>query len=243
MNHKEELSRLEQNTIIYDDSYSSKYVETKQRLVILATNYPNVLCNDKTIYNRCHIFSSTTSTIKNFYESRGIKCVIVGPTGLGASAFQIFGPITQWIIDQKDLLKFMPMLFNIIKMVFKRYLKYKEDKNEALLRSVKFRIRLNLTLYIDEGQSSKDLIPYVQQLVSSSMEMTKQLDQKMDYVDYFISYTVNDLRSDNSSWVNLSNNISTSAIGKVIYKLSKKKPSAKNAHVSVSKWLFWTKVS
>jgi hypothetical protein len=140
-----------------------------------------------------------------------------------------------WIIKHVELLKPIPLLFNISKKILEFYKRQKENADLAVLRSLRFKIHLDLSLYIDEGESSNDLIPYLQQLASTSLDLKALLDHDVRYAEYYINFNVYDTNSDRKATADLANLYDRSVLLRVIKKLSKVDASKEFVNVQVIK--------
>jgi hypothetical protein len=242
MSSADDLKTYKKDGGSWYESYAGR-ATVKSTMVVMPSTFPNPLSQSKSIYSRRLIFDVSTSTVQKFYERRGIKVVISGPSGLGATGGLLFGALVLWLIAHKDLLKFIPFLFRLAQTAFRKYKQLKHDHDLAVLRSTNYRLRLDLMLHINEGEASEDLVPYLQQLIASAPSLIKRLKNKLPYVEHEISFTVYDLKSEAQISIDLSSTDRVATFSSAISKLGKVKPSDQFVSLRVKKGKFWDKVT
>lgn len=242
MSSADDLKTYKKDGENWYESYAGKST-AKSTMVIMPSTFPNPLSQSKSIYSRRLIFDLSTSIVQKFYEQRGIKVLISGPQGLGATGGLLFGAFVLWLIAHKDLLKFIPFLFRLAQTVFRKYKHLKRNHDLAVLRSTNYRLRLDLMLHIDEGYISEDLVPYLQQLVASVPSLKKHLKNKLPYVEHEISLAVYDLRSEARIFIDLSSTDRVATFSSAISRLGKVKPSDQWVSLRVKKGRLWDNIT
>lgn len=236
--HKQNLDTLIKHCSDWYDSYSSHTNPRIETIVITPVTHPNPLEQRPSIYPRKVVFDGVTSVAKEYYEERGIRTIVSGPEGLGATGGESLSTFTQWIIDNKDFLRFAPMISTISKRVYGRYRRHKEGRRLMALRAVKYQIGLSIDLYFEDKDQEADIVVYLQQLLTSYLVLARQLEHRVPQADVYVSFRVLDLVSDRYAETHLESMNNESVITAIVSKLNRESSSLNNISVSVGKNFF-----
>jgi hypothetical protein len=205
------------------------YVNTpntpKSILVVVASTYPNPLEYMSSIYDKKSMFDKSINVVESYYESRGIKVVISGPEGLGGIGADSFNLLVQWFIDNKNIIKIAPPIYKVSRILLSHYKKIRSERLIISQRRIRPKIHINLALYIDDADPDEDLIPYAQQLVISTKNLAKELDEKVSYAEFYIGCNITNIASGEVIQIELLDTKTDMLLMRVVKRLGKLKPA------------------
>lgn len=215
--------------------------EGLREMIITVTTYPSPLQQAPSMYSRKSVFDKVSVTTKQYYESVGIKSTISGPEGIGATGGELTSQLLQWVLDHKDILKFIPSIFALSRLLYDKYRSYKVDKKTASLRKKRFQVSLSLALYINNHDKTSDIVGYSQQLLAGLESLQVRLNQAIPQADIHFNCYVYDVNSNKKAAFYIEE-AEPHQVTSIISKLGKLSPSIESVSVSLRKRIIGTKI-
>ncbi len=229
------------------DSYAGKSRGgLKQTIVICPTTYPNVLQQDTSMYDRRHMFNTVTQEAAAFYRTRGMDVIITGPEGLGAGGIDMGLVINYllrtgtvifaWVQSHKVALTLVKSAIPAAKHIKSRLTQIGNDRLLKAVRQTKPRINLDISLYVDVGRESPDLVPYAQQMFQSVKELNDVMQSKIGYIHVRLACSVIDTRADSWIYVTPEDDYSNRAMRKIMHRISAVSPHTSRTIITSKGW-------